>query len=1383
MSETAESLVEERVMQLQEISRRRNELLREMYHLIQKRDNLGSLITLEEEEEESDERSLQLFLERFDLERHPETGHISSLLDEELALPETPPAYSPVCVIAPEPLPLEPEIAANAISESPMSEPSVSPPPSEMREEEEEEEEEEEPPQIPDVSTPPADASMDVDSAPVLPPEVADIPETKPNITEGVIAREPSLVPNAAPESPGVVEQELHPTQDTVPGKSPTPAQQDVPSPSYNASSLESPVPQSTESLAATQEPSSSRASLPPSQPSSLQLTRDGPDGIKEEPLDDEEMEAAEPEPQVKSPSPAERTAVPFETVAPTQLTKEHSEDQIMAILRPSQPRSSLTPVDEHVHRRAVDYAIPHPQLQPCSLFSFNEGADQPMAAEHARGPHEFGPDPPYPLPPLHMLPMEFAKKKQSKRKHNKGGDSKKEEWQPMGLNRWAAVLKANPVHTKLSRATKCLSTRDWSVGITEMHLLRVFERIEKLKDSGAWSFRQPKKQRGVGGLTKTHWDYLLDEMRWMRTDFREERRWKLVLAYNLAHAVMGWHEAGSLEERVRRGIVIKWKPPPPEDTEMMDGAEAVEADGPFGATQDTDENGVDSRDTGSQNDGYGSDDESEDEQDKDPVLDSLEPGQALQEALEQLEHAPTQQNGQDGVTFKPKIEEIEDLTALGDTNNARDENAMEVDDAKPSQVGSKKPVDSSAAKPAAPEVHHGLKASSKNPVLGTAGRDGDGVSGKPKVKVSHPVRDYIMYADVNKLFIDLDDLDLVKSMSELTTEDPMAPSSLPQPPVPHDLTAIFHELPFYTMLDVAPPPASAPDGKKKSDRRSDRDDPNKRADDAAYTKLTPTSKFMFVKPTLLGTLKPASNFKDGRWSQIEETPIFADVEVPPARPVDENLCVLFEGTATKTSTPTGHPAFMPPPPRDVRKRNAEHGDVVAWTPAEDALLKQAVEKYPYNWHLIADAFNSSRVTIPTDKRSPWECLERWREKFSAAARDVAEDSAPSASAAASHMTTRGFKRSANQSVAMSGNGAASGATQGEPKKRRRHTAMHDTLKRAAKRRDQAQKSNAAPRAKGSAVHDTHGQFTKLPKLTPAELSRMKAEKEARDAQELLMRRRNDELARQHLLRDQAQRAQGQSLPQNAQQPQTPQGQMLPPGANTNGVSRSANGVPQVPQIRSQVGISQQQRIAAALAANASSRMSPPQLAAHAAQVAQAQMRAMAAAGQGQALAQAQGQAPAPAQSPAQGQVPAQVQVSHSNASAALTAAAPALSAAHLSSSYVARATSASPGVPHHSPPLPAASPPNASAVPRPPSVPGQPGQGLQMNPLLQMPVTAQFYLQNMQGIPGIQGMRGGFTQEQLHALLQRQQQSYAHAQQQQLQQSQNPPNGNFPHQ
>ena len=35
-----------------------------------------------------------------------------------------------------------------------------------------------------------------------------------------------------------------------------------------------------------------------------------------------------------------------------------------------------------------------------------------------------------------------------------------------------------------------------------------------------------------------------------MRIDFREERKWKIALAHNLAHAVMAWHSAGSKAER-----------------------------------------------------------------------------------------------------------------------------------------------------------------------------------------------------------------------------------------------------------------------------------------------------------------------------------------------------------------------------------------------------------------------------------------------------------------------------------------------------------------------------------------------------------------------------------------------------------------------------------------------------------------------------------------------------------------------------------------------------------------------------------------------------------------------------------------------------------------
>ena len=48
---------------------------------------------------------------------------------------------------------------------------------------------------------------------------------------------------------------------------------------------------------------------------------------------------------------------------------------------------------------------------------------------------------------------------------------------------------------------------------MTELRLARTIDRIETLKDAGKWSFRQPKRQRNVDHISKTHWDYLMDEM------------------------------------------------------------------------------------------------------------------------------------------------------------------------------------------------------------------------------------------------------------------------------------------------------------------------------------------------------------------------------------------------------------------------------------------------------------------------------------------------------------------------------------------------------------------------------------------------------------------------------------------------------------------------------------------------------------------------------------------------------------------------------------------------------------------------------------------------------------------------------------------------------
>lgn len=123
---------------------------------------------------------------------------------------------------------------------------------------------------------------------------------------------------------------------------------------------------------------------------------------------------------------------------------------------------------------------------------------------------------------------MESKKDKEVEVKKEKDG---KDDWVPWGLNRWNATIRTNPVYKRVAKATKCLSTRDWAVcnflffllssltvislqvAMTELKLVRAVDRIELLKSNGRWSFRQPRKQRASGGITKTHWDYLMDEM------------------------------------------------------------------------------------------------------------------------------------------------------------------------------------------------------------------------------------------------------------------------------------------------------------------------------------------------------------------------------------------------------------------------------------------------------------------------------------------------------------------------------------------------------------------------------------------------------------------------------------------------------------------------------------------------------------------------------------------------------------------------------------------------------------------------------------------------------------------------------------------------------
>ncbi|MBZ3873370.1 E1A-binding protein p400 [Sciurus carolinensis] len=76
-----------------------------------------------------------------------------------------------------------------------------------------------------------------------------------------------------------------------------------------------------------------------------------------------------------------------------------------------------------------------------------------------------------------------------------------------------------------------------------------IHQRIADLRKEGLWSLRRlPKLQEAP--RPKSHWDYLLEEMQWMATDFAQERRWKLAAAKKLVRTVARHHEEKKLREQ-----------------------------------------------------------------------------------------------------------------------------------------------------------------------------------------------------------------------------------------------------------------------------------------------------------------------------------------------------------------------------------------------------------------------------------------------------------------------------------------------------------------------------------------------------------------------------------------------------------------------------------------------------------------------------------------------------------------------------------------------------------------------------------------------------------------------------------------------------------------
>lgn len=132
---------------------------------------------------------------------------------------------------------------------------------------------------------------------------------------------------------------------------------------------------------------------------------------------------------------------------------------------------------------------------------------------------------------------------------------------------------------TLLSTAHKTLSTSNHLVDYKEQMDSRTLKRIYQLQNANRWSLRQP--QRSAEPLRPgTHWDVVLDHMKWMRTDFREERKWKIAAAKNCAD----WcaeYVASDVEQR--KLLCIRSRVPPvhtaPIDSAPQEFCQSEQAD------------------------------------------------------------------------------------------------------------------------------------------------------------------------------------------------------------------------------------------------------------------------------------------------------------------------------------------------------------------------------------------------------------------------------------------------------------------------------------------------------------------------------------------------------------------------------------------------------------------------------------------------------------------------------------------------------------------------------------------------------------------------------------------------------------------------------------
>lgn len=130
------------------------------------------------------------------------------------------------------------------------------------------------------------------------------------------------------------------------------------------------------------------------------------------------------------------------------------------------------------------------------------------------------------------------------------------------------------PLEKLLHSAHKTVSTSDQFLSILDHQACKILRRVYHLQQHDKWSLRQPVRCLEPA-RPASHQDLLIKEMKWMRTDFREERKWKRAVARNFAYACAEWYYSSPADRKL---LQVDAKIPP---VRAADNVDITMADAP----------------------------------------------------------------------------------------------------------------------------------------------------------------------------------------------------------------------------------------------------------------------------------------------------------------------------------------------------------------------------------------------------------------------------------------------------------------------------------------------------------------------------------------------------------------------------------------------------------------------------------------------------------------------------------------------------------------------------------------------------------------------------------------------------------------------------------